>query len=114
MTTTQHKETQMSTITPNTTTPLQPTPSPGREAMRKTGLVVLFGASAAAAYVGLLVQMPLLFAPLLCALGGVFLPKGNVTRTVLFSIAAVGCVSLAALVAFWLILVAMFSGAQFG
>src|SRR5690348_15125868 len=113
MTTTQNEETQMSTITPNTANPVQPQPSPGREAMRKAGLVVLFGASTVATYVGLQTQMPLLFAPLLCALGGVFLPKGNVTRTVLFSIAAVGCVALAAMVALWLILLAMLSGAQF-
>jgi hypothetical protein len=102
------------TSTPASTTPIPSTPSPAREAMRRTGVVALFGASTAAAYVGLRFQMPLLFAPFLCALGGAFLPKGNVTRTVLFSIAAVGCVAVAAIAVFLLLLIMTFSGAQFG
>src|SRR4051795_13309717 len=103
------QETDMDTLTPS-----QPMASARREFARRSGLVALFGAATAAAYVGVRVQAPMLLVPVLCALAAMFLPRSSTVRVVLLSIAAVGCCALAAMVAFWLALLVVFSGVQFG
>src|SRR3954453_3452373 len=103
------QETDMDTLTP-----VQPMATTRHEFARRSGLVALFAVATAAAYVGIRVQAPMLLAPVLCALGALFLPRSSTVRVVLLSIAAVGCLVLAAMVAFWLALLVVFSGAQFG
>src|SRR3954468_20848509 len=97
------QETDMDTLIP-----AQPMAATRREFARRSGLVALFGAATVAAYVGIHVQEPLLLAPILCALGALFLPRSSTVRVVLLSIAAVGCLALAAMVAFYLALLVVF------
>jgi putative effector of murein hydrolase LrgA (UPF0299 family) len=102
------QETEMTT-----SAPLQPS-TRGHEAMRQVGIVTLFGVSTAIAYLGTRTQMPLLFVPLLVALVGVFLPRGQTARTVLLSIAAVGCVAVVAFGLFVLMVFTVLSGSHLG
>src|SRR4051794_11366741 len=106
---THKQESEMDTITST-----QPMTSARREFGRRAGLVALFGAATAAAYVGIHVREPLLFAPVLCALGALVLPRGSTLRVVLLAIAAAGCVAMLAVLAFYVLLIAVFSGVRFG